>query len=76
MNKMDFLAKVPIFNLMKEEDLERIFEPFFTTRARGTGLGLAITKQIIDQHGGQIRIESEVGVGTTVTVLLPIDHGG
>jgi two-component system NtrC family sensor kinase len=59
-----------------EEDLERIFEPFFTTRARGTGLGLAITKQIIDQHGGQIRIESEVGVGTTVTVLLPIDHGG
>lgn len=56
------------------ENLEKIFEPFFTTRARGTGLGLAITKQIIEQHQGEIFIESTVGQGTTVTVRLPIER--
>jgi len=52
------------------ENLEKIFEPFFTTKARGTGLGLAITKQIIDQHQGQISIDSTPGIGTTVTIRL------
>lgn len=56
------------------ENLEKIFEPFFTTRARGTGLGLAITKQIIEQHQGEIFIESTVGQGTKVTVRLPIER--
>ena len=54
------------------ENVEKIFEPFFTTKARGTGLGLAITKQIIEQHHGKITLESTVGEGTTVTVLLPV----
>ena len=54
------------------ENLEKIFEPFFTTKTKGTGLGLAITKQIIEQHHGKIAIESEVGKGTTVVILLPI----
>jgi len=58
-----------------EENLEKIFEPFFTTRARGTGLGLAITRQIIDRHHGRITIDSTVGVGTTVTIRLPLQHG-
>ena len=57
-----------------QENLESIFEPFFTTKPRGTGLGLAITRQIVEQHHGKIRIESEVGRGTTVTVLLPVDQ--
>jgi two-component system NtrC family sensor kinase len=56
------------------ENIERIFEPFYTTRERGTGLGLAITRQIIEQHHGEIAIESTPGSGTTVRVTLPIEH--
>lgn len=54
------------------ESLDKIFEPFYTTKERGTGLGLAITKQIIDQHHGEIGIESVIGEGTCVTVTLPV----
>ncbi len=54
------------------EFLPHIFEPFYRVRTggRGLGLGLAIIKEIIDLHGGQIRVESEIGKGTTFTVLL------
>ncbi|MBX3395533.1 MAG: hypothetical protein KF841_09205 [Phycisphaerae bacterium] len=51
--------------------LARVFEPFFTTKAKGTGLGLPICKRIVELHGGTLRIESEVGRGTRVTVELP-----
>lgn len=57
-----------------QESLEKIFEPFYTTKARGTGLGLAITRQIVEMHHGTISITSEADKGTTVTVILPIDH--
>lgn len=53
------------------ETLERIFVPFFTTKEEGTGLGLAICRQIVEQHGGTITAESEVGVGTRFVVFLP-----
>lgn len=56
------------------ESLETIFEPFYTTKASGTGLGLAITRQIIEQHHGEIHIDSVVGKGTCVTVTLPIEQ--
>lgn len=59
---------------IEPENLEKIFEPFFTTRTRGTGLGLAITRQIVEQHHGRIHLESEVGIGTTVTVRLPLTY--
>ena len=58
---------------IEQEILERIFEPFFTTKEKGTGLGLAISKQIIEQHHGSINMTSTPGVGTTVTVRLPLD---
>jgi two-component system NtrC family sensor kinase len=57
-----------------EQNLSKIFTPFFTTKAigKGTGLGLAIVYGIIKMHRGQIYLESEVGVGSTFTITLPV----
>ena len=57
---------------IEDDDRERIFNPFFTTKAdQGSGLSLATSREIIVRHGGQIRVESEVGKGATFTVVLP-----
>ncbi len=57
---------------ISKEDLEHVFDPYFTTKQTGTGLGLAIVHKIIEAHKGEVRAESEIGRGTTVTVLLPV----
>jgi two-component system sensor histidine kinase HydH len=56
---------------MAPEVRARVFEPLFSTRAEGTGLGLPIARRIAVAHGGEIRIESAPGSGTTVEVRLP-----
>lgn len=53
---------------MPEEVSNRLFEPFFTTKANGTGLGLAMVHKIIENHGGQIHVESRVGEGTQFAI--------
>ena len=57
-----------------EEHLGRIFEPFFSTKHAGEGtcLGLSIARRIVDHHGGELRASSEVGVGTTFELVLPL----
>jgi PAS domain S-box-containing protein len=55
--------------------LPQVFDPFFTTKEAGTGLGLSIVRKIVDQHAGEVRLESERGVGTRVTVTLPSRRG-
>ena len=62
---------------MSKETADHIFEPFFTTKTQeqGTGLGLALCASIVAAHGGQIDVESTLGVGTTFRVRLPLDTG-
>jgi PAS domain S-box-containing protein len=57
---------------IKTEVLERIFNPFFTTKSEGSGLGLSVSYAIARAHGGDLQVTSEVGRGTTFTLLLPI----
>jgi signal transduction histidine kinase len=61
---------------MLPETLEQIFEPYYSTKETGIGLGLPLTKKIIEEHGGQIEVESEVGIGTSFIVTLPRKFNG
>ena len=60
-----------------KDELSKIFDPFFTTKpvGEGTGLGLSISYDIIRAHGGSIQVQSETGVGTTFTIVLPLAPG-
>jgi CheY-like chemotaxis protein/anti-sigma regulatory factor (Ser/Thr protein kinase) len=58
---------------MSEHVRKRIFDPFFTTKGEaGTGLGLSVSYSIVQRHGGEMRVESEPGRGTTFTIVLPV----
>jgi signal transduction histidine kinase len=56
---------------ISQENMEKIFEPLFTTKPKGIGLGLAITRRLVEQNGGKIEVQSEVGRGTAFTIKLP-----
>jgi two-component system NtrC family sensor kinase len=58
------------------ENLIKLFDPFFTTKSFGTGLGLSVSYGIIEQAGGTIKVESEVGRGSTFVITLPLGDGG
>jgi two-component system, NtrC family, sensor kinase len=75
-SKGDRLVRIRISDTgagIKKEDLERIFDPFFTTKSpdKGTGLGLSISLRIVESMGGEIRVESDVGKGTTFELYFP-----
>jgi signal transduction histidine kinase len=57
---------------ISEADMSKLFVPFYTSRDEGTGLGLPITKRIVEQHGGNISINSVLGKGTCIKITLPI----
>src|SRR5439155_6448619 len=56
------------------KNLGTIFNPFFTTKPAGVGLGLAIVSKIVDEHGGKIAVESELGRGSVFHVFLPLER--
>lgn len=56
-----------------EQVLPHIFEPMFTTKLHGSGFGLFVCYKIIEAHGGQITVDSRIDVGTTFTILLPLE---
>lgn len=62
---------------ISEKNLDKIFEPFFTSKkvGEGTGLGLSVSYGLIKNHGGEIKVSSKMGQGTTFTVILPVAGG-
>jgi PAS domain S-box-containing protein len=58
---------------IRPDEVDRVFEPLFSTKSFGAGLGLPIVKQIVEQHGGNVRINSRLGEGTSVSICLPLD---
>lgn len=58
---------------MDAATIERIFRPYFTTKSAGSGLGLPTARRLIEAHGGRIDVFSEVGKGTDITVVLPVE---
>jgi signal transduction histidine kinase len=57
-----------------KENIHKLFNPFFTTKTTGTGLGLSICHSIIESHGGFMRVESQVGVGSSFIFYLPLEE--
>ncbi len=74
-NRADQMVEVTIEDNgvgIRAEDLPHIFTPFYTTKPHGTGLGLAICHDVVQRHGGIMKVESQVGAGARFTVRLPI----
>ena len=75
--RKDFYVDVRIADTgqgISSEQIARIFDPYFTTKQgkSGTGLGLFITRKVVDDHNGSIKVDSTLGIGTTITIRLPL----
>jgi signal transduction histidine kinase len=57
---------------MAPDVVDKVFVPFYTTKIGGTGLGMVFVRQIVDEHRGVITLDSQLGVGTTVTIRLAL----
>lgn len=82
-NRSTFPDGAPWFRLTVQDNgsgipadqLQSIFDPFFSTKDGGTGLGLPLTLGIVENHGGQINVESQEGAGTSVIIEWPVNEG-
>lgn len=70
-NRVEILVKDTGSGIPKGE-MGKIFKPFYTTKSKGMGIGLSLAKRIIERHGGMLLLESEEGIGTTVSLRLPV----
>ena len=75
--RKDFYVDVRVADTgegINPEQLAKIFDPYFTTKQSksGTGLGLYITRKVVDDHNGSIKVDSTPGMGTTITIRLPL----
>ena len=75
--RKDFYVDVRVADTghgISPEQITKIFDPYFTTKQgkSGTGLGLFITKKVVEDHSGSIKVDSTPGVGTTITIRLPL----
>jgi signal transduction histidine kinase len=61
---------------ISETELRSIFRPFYSTKPDGTGLGLSFCRRVAEEHGGEIKVKSELGKGSTFSVILPVRQGG
>ncbi|MDH3852786.1 MAG: ATP-binding protein, partial [Deltaproteobacteria bacterium] len=59
---------------MEQSVKSKVFQPFFTTKRKGSGLGLSITRRLVEQHGGQIYVESDPGKGTVFNIFLHVNE--
>jgi signal transduction histidine kinase len=74
-DKFDTKVRITISDTgigIDEELISDIFKPFFTTKTRGSGLGLACVDRIVKDHKGDVIVKSKKGIGTEITILLPI----
>ncbi|MEM2146973.1 MAG: PAS domain S-box protein, partial [Candidatus Jordarchaeaceae archaeon] len=74
-SKTDSMALISVEDTgagIPEENMSKIFQPLFTTKSKGQGLGLAVCKKLVEAHGGEITVKSEVGKGTTFIVKIPL----
>jgi PAS domain S-box-containing protein len=60
---------------ISSENMKKLFQPLFTTKAKGIGLGLVVCRNLVENNGGRIEVESEPGKGTTFTMVLPVEKG-